>query len=130
MQDLGGLAKRAPNLWFYLMVAALASIGLPGLANFAGEVMIFFGSWSAHPFLVGVASWGVVLSAVAMLRAVRAIAFGPASKSVESAEMPDLVGMCQIWPFTLLSGCLFLIGLIPVVILGPARPVLEKLVSP
>ena len=130
MQDLGGLAKRAPNLWFYLMVAAMASIGLPGLANFAGEIMIFFGSWSAHPLLVVVAAWGVVLSAVAMLRAVRAIAYGPVSKSVEVAETPDLVGMRQIWPFALLTVCLFLIGLTPWVILGPARPVLERLVGP
>ena len=130
MHDLGGLAKRAPKLWFYLMVAAMASIGLPGLANFAGEIMIFFGAWSAHPVLVVVAAWGVVLSAVAMLRAVRAIAFGPVSKSVEHAETPDLVGIAQIWPFALLTAFLFLIGLIPLVVLGPARPVLERLVAP
>ena len=130
MQDLGGLAKRAPNLWFYLMVSSMASIGLPGLANFAGEIMIFFGSWSAHPILVAVAAWGVVLSAVAMLRAVRAIAFGLVSKSVEDAETPDLAGVAQIWPFALLTAFLFLIGLIPLVIVGPARPVLERLVGP
>lgn len=130
MQDLGGLAKRAPKLWFYLMVAAMASIGLPGLANFAGEIMIFFGAWSAHPLLVGVAAWGVVLSAVAMLRAVRAIAFGPVSRSVENAAHPDLEGWGQNWPFAVLTGLLFLVGLIPTVILGPARPVLERLVAP
>jgi NADH-quinone oxidoreductase subunit M len=130
MQDLGGLAKRAPQLWFYLMVAAMASIGLPGLANFAGEILIFFGAWSSHPVLVGVAAWGVVLSAVAMLRAVRAIAFGPASKAVESAESPDLAGWRQFWPFAILTGLLFLVGLVPTVILGPARPILERLVSP
>ena len=130
MHDLGGLAKRAPKLWFYLMVAAMASIGLPGLANFAGEIMIFFGAWSAHPVLVVVAAWGVVLSAVAMLRAVRAIAFGPTSRSVENAAEPDLVGITQNWPFVLLTAFLFLVGLVPAVILGPARPVLERLVSP
>jgi len=130
MHDLGGLARRAPKLWFYLMVAAMASIGLPGLANFAGEIMIFFGAWSAHPLLVVVAAWGVVLSAVAMLSAVRAIAFGPVSKSVEHAERPDLVGIAQIWPFALLTAFLFLIGLIPLVVLGPARSVLERLVAP
>ena len=130
MQDLGGLGKRAPNLWFYLMVAAMASIGLPGLANFAGEIMIFFGAWSAHPVSVAVAAWGVVLSAVAMLRAVRSIAFGPLSKSVENAEAPDLAGWSQIWPFALLTVLLFVVGVAPVVILGPARPVLERLLVP
>ncbi|NDC80293.1 MAG: hypothetical protein EB090_03340 [Verrucomicrobia bacterium] len=130
MQDLGGLARRAPNLWFYLMVASMASIGLPGLANFAGEIMIFFGAWSAHPVCVAVAAWGVVLSAVAMLRAVRSIAFGPVSKSVENADAPDLAGWGQMWPFALLSVLLFVVGVAPVVILGPARPVLERLLVP
>ena len=130
MKDLGGLARRAPNLWFYLMVASMASIGLPGLANFAGEIMIFFGAWSAHPVCVAVAAWGVVLSAVAMLRAVRSIAFGPVSKSVENADAPDLAGWGQMWPFALLSVLLFVVGVAPVVILGPARPVLERLLVP
>ena len=130
MQDLGGLAHRAPKLWFYLMVATMASIGLPGLANFAGEIMIFFGAWSAHPLLVLVAAWGVVLSAAAMLRAVRAIAFGPVSKSVEQAERPDLQSWIENWPLALLTILLFMVGLVPTLILGPARPVLERLVTP
>jgi len=71
-----------------------------------------------------------VISAVAMLRAVRAIAYGSPSKAVENAESPDLMSWPQIWPFALLTALLFLIGLVPTVILGPARPVLERLVSP
>lgn len=130
MKDLGGLAKRAPKLWFYLMIAVMASIGLPGLANFAGEILIFFGAWSSHPFLVVVAAWGVVLSAVAMLRAVRAIAFGPTAKAVEASEPADLKGVTEVWPYAFLTFLLFLIGIVPTVILGPARPVLERLLSP
>jgi len=130
MRDLGGLARRTPQLWFYLMIAAMASIGLPGLANFAGEIMIFFGAWSAHPILVGVAAWGVVLSAVAMLRAVRAVAFGPMSPAVEAEGVLDLRGIRETWPFALLTLALLVVGLLPVVVYGPARPVLERLLSP
>jgi NADH-quinone oxidoreductase subunit M len=130
MGDLGGLAQRTPQLWFYLMVAAMASIGLPGLANFAGEIMIFFGAWNAHPVLVGVAAWGVVLSAVAMLRAVRAIAFGPMSPAVEAEGVTDIQGAREIWPFAVLTLALLLVGMIPLIVYGPARPVLERLVFP
>ena len=130
MRDLGGLAKRTPQLWFYLVIAAMASIGLPGLANFAGEIMIFFGSWTAHPLLVGVAAWGVVLSAVAMLRAVRAMAFGPMSPAVEAEGVTDLHGLRETWPFALLTLALLLVGVIPLVVYGPARPVLERMVTP
>jgi NADH-quinone oxidoreductase subunit M len=130
MRDLGGLAQRTPQLWFYLMVAAMASIGLPGLANFAGEIMIFFGAWNAHPVLVGVAAWGVVLSAVAMLRAVRAIAFGPMSPAVEAEGVMDLQGIRETWPFAVLCLALLVVGIMPLVVYGPARPVLERLLVP
>ena len=130
MRDLGGLAQRTPQLWFYLMIAAMASIGLPGLANFAGEIMIFFGAWTAHPVLVGVAAWGVVLSAVAMLRAVRAIAFGPMSQAVEAEGVSDLQGVREAWPFAVLTLALLLVGIMPIVVYGPARPVLERLLVP
>jgi len=130
MRDLGGLARRAPQLWFYLTIASMAAIGLPGLANFAGEIMIFFGAWTAHPVLVGVAAWGVVLSAVAMLRAVRAVAFGPMSPAVEADGVADLKGIREAWPFAVLTGALLLIGVMPLLVYGPARPVLERLLLP
>lgn len=130
MQDLGGLAQQAPKLWFYLMVAAMASMGLPGLANFAGEIMIFFGAWAAHPGLVGIAAWGVVLSAVAMLRAVRAIAFGAMSPAVAAEGVADLQGIRETWPLAALSLALLLVGIVPLVVYGPAQPVLERLLTP
>lgn len=130
MRDLGGLAQRTPQLWFYLMVATMASIGLPGFANFAGEIMIFFGAWTAHPVLVGVAAWGVVLSAVAMLRAVRAIAFGAMSPAVAAEGVADLQGVRESWPMAALAMALLLVGVVPLVVYGPAQPVLERLLVP
>ena len=130
MQDLGGLAKKAPKLWFYLMIAGMASIGLPGMANFAGEIMIFFGAWSTHPILVGIAAWGVVLSSVAMLRAIRSISSGPVSAAMTAQQTSDLQGAREVWPYALLTALLFAVGFIPNLILGPARPVLERLIQP
>jgi NADH-quinone oxidoreductase subunit M len=100
------------------------------LANFAGEIMIFFGAWTAHPVLVGVAAWGVVLSAVAMLRAVRAVAYGPMTPAVEADGVADLRGFRETWPFAVLTMALLGVGIIPIVVYGPARPVLERLLIP
>ena len=50
MEELGGLAKSAPKLAFLFGLAGMASIGLPGLANFAGEAAVFlsgFKNWTA-----------------------------------------------------------------------------------
>jgi NADH-quinone oxidoreductase subunit M len=43
---LGGLATHAPAFTVLFAFGAFASIGLPGLTNFAGEVMVFAGSFT------------------------------------------------------------------------------------
>jgi NADH-quinone oxidoreductase subunit M len=79
-EDLGGMAKAMPFAGLAFGFAAFAAIGLPGFANFAGEIMIFFGAfqngWEMprfHIFQIAavLALWGVVMSTVYMLRAYR-----------------------------------------------------------
>lgn len=93
--ELGGLAKAMPAFALLFGFAAFASIGLPGFVNFAGELLIFFGAFAGGTPLFGFshgrevfalnsfqiatacAVWGVVISAIYMLRAYRRIFFGP-----------------------------------------------------
>ena len=83
--DLGGLAKVMPFAGLAFGFATFAAIGLPGLANFASEIMIFFGAirngWEMqrfHIFQIAtvLALWGVVISTVYMLRAYRSTFMG------------------------------------------------------
>jgi NADH-quinone oxidoreductase subunit M len=83
--ELGGLAKVMPLAGLAFGFAAFAAIGLPGFANFASEIMIFFGAfrhgWEMerfHLFQIAtvLALWGVVISTVYMLRAYRATFMG------------------------------------------------------
>ena len=83
--DLGGLAKVMPFAGLAFGFAAFAAIGLPGFANFASEIMIFFGAirngWEMqrfHIFQIAtvLALWGVVISTVYMLRAYRSTFMG------------------------------------------------------
>jgi NADH-quinone oxidoreductase subunit M len=85
LADLGGLGKFMPLAGFAFGLAAFASIGLPGFANFAGEVMVLFGAFrnGANPerfqlyqWATVLGLWGVVISAVYMLRAYRAVFMG------------------------------------------------------
>ena len=78
--ELGGLAKVMPFASLAFGFGVFAAIGLPGLANFAGEIMVFFGAfkngWEMdrfHLFQIAtvLALWGVVISTVYMLRAYR-----------------------------------------------------------
>jgi NADH-quinone oxidoreductase subunit M len=97
----------------------MASIGLPGLANFAGEVMVFLSAFRDYvpadgfgPVQVAciLAIWGVVISAVYMLRAFRKIFQGPAVKSAANAA--DLT-WCDHIPVTLLILSLLAVGCYP-----------------
>src|SRR5438552_11286622 len=80
LKDLGGLGKVMPFAGLAFGLGAFAAIGLPGFANFAAEIMVFFGAfqngWEMERFhLFQIATvlglWGVVISAVYMLRAYR-----------------------------------------------------------
>lgn len=119
LSDLGGLAKSAPKLAFVFGIAAMASIGLPGLANFAGEVLVFLSAFKSYTGVSGLGPvqiacilsiWGVVISAVYMLRAYRNIFQGPTVPATESAA--DLTLADRI-PAAILVIALVAVGLYP-----------------
>ncbi len=110
MDSMGGLANKLPWLGFTFGLAGLASIGLPLLANFAGEFTVFVScfqgwSWGEPQFecctlntisgwfgglgpvqLATVfALWGLLISAVYMLRAFRRIFEGETGLASERA---------------------------------------------
>lgn len=122
--DLGGLATKTPRLAFLFIIGAMASIGLPGLANFSGEILIFFGGWKAFPFATSLAILGVIISAIYMLRAVRNVFFGgPSWLVTERAE--TLKDLTSIWPYVVLLVPLFVIGLWPKAVLTLAQPAIK-----
>jgi NADH-quinone oxidoreductase subunit M len=75
--ELGGLAKRAPVLAILFSFASMASMGVPGLANFAGELMVFFASFPSLSIYALIAVYGTVITAIFQLRAIKHIFYGP-----------------------------------------------------
>lgn len=119
IDQLGGLAKAAPRLCFLFGLAAMASLGLPGLANFAGEVMVFLsgfknfhGPADLGPVQIAtiLALWGVVISAVYLLRAFRNTFQGPEVAS--GANATDLTATERI-PAIMLAAALLIVGIYP-----------------
>jgi NADH-quinone oxidoreductase subunit M len=122
MAKLGGLGSHAPSFTVLFALGAFASVGLPGLANFAGEVMIFMGSFTDFgkgsfgtlQWTVVIALWGVVMSAVYMLRAYRLVFHGSASAGLFMTD-PSLA---QRMPMILLAAVLLVTGCCPWLLLG------------
>ncbi|HEV2121810.1 MAG TPA: NADH-quinone oxidoreductase subunit M, partial [Chloroflexota bacterium] len=73
----GGLARTMP--WFvgFFAIAGLASLGLPGLANFIAEVLIFLGAFRTYPIVGILCVAAVAVTATYILRLVARAFFGP-----------------------------------------------------
>ena len=141
--ELGGLAKRAPVLAVLFSFASMASMGVPGLANFAGELMIFFGSFSAAttisliPFGL-IAIYGTVITAIFQLRAIKNVFYGPmparyqpqtASVAVSGGEaalpfpgMSDTSALVEHGPYVLLLFASLFIGFMPFLMIHLVEP--------
>ena len=122
-----------PILGLLFGLAAFASIGLPGFGNFASELMVFFGGFRNGSFslqftplqIATVFSlWGLVISAVYMLRAYRSVFFGTPSEAI--ASWTDL-GRTQRWPIVLLIVALLAAGFVPNYFLSYVTPTIEAL---
>ena len=138
LHALGGLAQKLPRLGFLFGLAGMASIGLPLLANFAGEFTVFlscFQGWAPGAAacgegccgvlgaiscwlgglgpvqLAGVfAVWGLVISALYMLRAFRHVFEGDVSPAAERATG---LSCADVLAAGLLAACLLVFGVAP-----------------
>ncbi|MCW5828904.1 MAG: NADH-quinone oxidoreductase subunit M [Deltaproteobacteria bacterium] len=95
IRDYGGLAKVIPVYSFLLIVATMASVGLPGTNGFVGEFSILYGTFISRmagaKAATALAATGVILGAVYMLWMVQRVLYGPVT-SVENQKLKDVNG--------------------------------------
>ncbi len=129
MDQLGGLLRRLPFIGAALMMAAFAGCGLPGFANFPGEITVFFGAWKTFRLVTILACWGAsIIGAVYMLRAVRALLHGPLAE--RWANVADAPHLWRKAPFILLLIGLLVFGCFPRLLTDKIQAsVREKLVG-
>lgn len=68
VREMGGIAFRAPVLASLFLIVALATLAMPGSANFVGEFMILLGVFNSKLAIAIVAFAGVVMASVYALR--------------------------------------------------------------
>lgn len=130
LNDMGGLAQKAPVLAAFFVAATMATIGLPGLANFWGELTIFVAVWKFSPWVAAGAVAGVVITAIYALRATAKVFFGPQSEALArtSAHSPvvDLRWNEKV-PALILLAMLLWIGFWPKSLSTPLNHSLEAI---
>jgi NADH-quinone oxidoreductase subunit M len=68
LQDMGGIAFRAPVLATLFLIVTLANLAMPGSSNFIGEFMILLGAFDSHIVIALIASAAVVGASFYALR--------------------------------------------------------------
>jgi NADH-quinone oxidoreductase subunit M len=112
LPDLGGMSHQIPFIGTAFVFMTMASAGVPGFANFVSEVMVMFGAWQGGLRWQAVVSvFGIVITGVYLLRAVRAAFFGPRNPRWDGLR--DAATPFQRLPFVFLCSVLLVFGFWP-----------------
>jgi len=124
----GGLSVKTPYYYGIMMVAAMASLGLPGLSGFWGEFFTFRGAFYLTTYWAAFAVLGIVFAAVYILwRIIQNVFLGTydptkighwTTATGEHADGPtDMTGFekLTLWPLVIL---IFVLGVYPTPLLN------------
>ncbi|GLW52923.1 complex I subunit 4 family protein [Kitasatospora phosalacinea] len=130
------LYGRAPRIGALLAFAAVASLGLPGLAGFWGELLAMYGAFDpaaglSRPAFVTymvLAGLGTLLTAAYLLIVVKRVCMGDPAQPAPVADLPDLKGY-EAASWTPLAALTLLAGLWPALLLGLSDPAVKHLLG-
>ena len=132
--DLGGLAGRMPVVAVAMLIAGLASLGLPGLSGFVSELLVFLGAYQAYDWPTVLAVLGIVLAAGYILWMMQRTFFGVRRESFN--DLPD-ASLVEALPLGLMLITIIGVGVYPSVLtdvfesgLNPMVDVLNGVINP
>ncbi|MDB5047597.1 MAG: dehydrogenase subunit [Fibrobacteres bacterium] len=118
----GGLRSGQRRLAAVLLTAIFASASLPGLSNFAGEILVLFAAFRSSPWITFLASVGALIGAAALVRAFHRIFLGPRkghdgmgfsqAADISVPETGLAVGLIALW---------LVLGLYPMIFIHPVE---------
>jgi NADH-quinone oxidoreductase subunit M len=115
---MGGFGSVMPAIAIFFTIGCLSSLGMPGLAGFVAEFLVFLGAWgSAAPWWAIAGILGAWMTAIYVLRAARQIFWGEGPGG-HFTDLRDPRGIEWV-AFIVLAGALIVFGLWPRLVLDP-----------
>jgi NADH-quinone oxidoreductase subunit M len=131
IKELSGLAHRMPFIATAMVVASLASLGLPGLAGFVSEVTVFLGTFAHHEAMTILGVIGIVLTAGYILWMVQRVFWGKARR--KWSEVGDAVTWWERGSLLAMMAVILLVGVFPALLMDlietGVEPIAKRLVA-
>jgi NADH-quinone oxidoreductase subunit M len=108
----GGIAIQMPVYFGLAVVGFFASLGLPTMVGFIGELMVFLGAFAYSPWIAGVATVGLLLTAAYILWTMQRVYLGPARPQHEGFGDVNRWETISLVP---LAVCSILFGILPTI---------------
>ena len=124
--DLGGLASRMPFVATAMIVAGLASLGLPALSGFVSEALVFLGTFFVWRWPTAIAVFSIVLTAGYILWMIQRVLFGPTES--KHSDVSD-ASPVEAVPIVILLAAVLVIGIYPALITDVFKAGLEPIVG-
>jgi len=132
LDDLGGLAARLPLLASTMVFIAMASIGLPGLNGFVGEMLSLAGMFKRHTVYAALGATGIVLGAWYLLTMIQQAFFGPLREPKQAQHEPHEIGDMNVREvFAIAPICVLClaIGVMPQPLINTFKPDIDAIVT-
>lgn len=118
MGQVSGLRAGQSRLAALMLVSLFASASLPGLSNFAGELMLYFAAFRISPWYTFAAGLGALITAAALIRAFHHLFMGTRrgevtqDRDLRSSEMIVGLAVVAVW---------LVLGFYPMLFVGPVE---------
>lgn len=126
LNDFGGLRRCAPVFCGLMGISLFSSLGLPGLNGFAGEFLIFSGTFALTPWAAVAALPALLFTAIFLLRILARVFFGPINP--QRVVFPDLTRRERL-TLALPIALMFAIGISPNLILSFCNASIVEMLS-
>lgn len=122
------LAHAIPFAAVTFIMAAMASIGLPGFSGFIAEFQVLAGAWRAFPWMTGVAGIGILVGIAFTWRALTKAFFGepvPRATAGHHERLPP-ISLPEKCGALLLLATTLIVGLYPRILMDLILPALNN----
>lgn len=114
MEKMGGMAKQMPKVFALFTAASMASLALPGMSGFVGELTIFLGITTSDAYsstfkfvVVFLAAVGLILTPIYLLSMLREVFYGEENSGLiieeylgDAKPREVFIAVCLLVPIT------------------------------